>query len=548
MSLEKLYYQFWPENVPKTIEFPKKPLDENLREAARNYPDAIAMTHQGVQYTYKKIDEIVDRIATYLINDLNVKKGDTVALHFNNIPPCIPAYYGILRSGARATLLAPLFREMEIEYQLNDSDAKILILWEEFADIDDAVIPKTKVEKTIYSSLKGWTHPDPINQGEIISSDGSKPFLEDVIIQTEPNLPKIDINPEVDLACLQYTGGTTGLPKGAMLTHFNLVSNVEQYRVWFQDAKIGKEVMLTALPLYHIYAQTVAMNLSVRLAANQILVTNAGDVDEVLQAISQNKVTIFPGVPTLYNRIINHPNINNYDLSSINTCLSGGGSLPKEIQEKFEAILGAKLRDGYGLTEASPVTHVNPFSEHSKNGTIGIPLPNTEMKIINTETGELILEPNIVGELCVKGPQVMKGYYKREAETKNVIRDGWLHTGDAVLIDDDGYTVIKERLKNMIKYKGHSVYPAEIQAFLMTHEAILESGVIGIPSQYGEGIKAFIVLKPEYENKISETDIIEWAKQKMAPYKYPREVEFIKEIPKTNVGKISHLQLRELSK
>ncbi|MEJ2251301.1 MAG: AMP-binding protein, partial [Candidatus Lokiarchaeota archaeon] len=320
----KLYYKFWPKDVPKTITLPKKSLTENLRETARNYPNATAITFKDFQLTYKKLDEIVDRIANYLIRDLKLKKGDTVALHFNNIPPCVAAYYGILRSGARATLLAPLFREMEIEYQLNDSDAKVLILWDDFAEIDESVVPKTNVETVIYSSLKGWTSSDPTSSLDKEIEESSKLYLEKIINTTEPNPPKPDINPENDIACLQYTGGTTGLPKGAMLTHFNLVSNVEQYRTWFHEAKLGKEVMLTALPLYHIYAQTVAMNLSVRLAANQILITNAGNVEEVLEAISKHKVTIFPGVPTLYNTIINYEGLEDYDLSSINKCLSGG--------------------------------------------------------------------------------------------------------------------------------------------------------------------------------------------------------------------------------
>ncbi|MBD3197002.1 MAG: AMP-binding protein [Candidatus Lokiarchaeota archaeon] len=545
MNQKEPYYQYWPEDVPKTIELPKKALDANLRETANKYPDAIALTYHNLRLSYKELDEIVDRLSTYFSKELDINKGETVALHFNNIPPCIPTYYGILRSGARVTMLAPLFREMEIEYQLNDSDAKVLIIWDEFAQTDDKIVPKTDIEIVLYSSLKNWLQTSPL---ESISEDikkSSKIYLESIIKTTDPNPPLIKIEPEKDLACLQYTGGTTGLPKGAMLTHHNLVSNVEQYRTWFQEAKLGKEVMLTALPLYHIYAQTVAMNLSVRLAANQIIVSNAGDTKEVLKAIDKHKVTIFPGVPTLYNSIINFSDLDKYDLKSINICLSGGGSLPLKVQEKFEAILGAKLRDGYGLTEASPVTHVNPFTRMSKNGTIGLPLPNTKMKLIDVESNEIITKPNITGELCVKGPQVMLGYYKRPEETKNTIINDWLHTGDVALFDEDGYTVIKARLKNMIKYKGHSVYPAEIEALLLKNERILESAVIGVPAEVGETIRAYVVLKPDYQGKVSEEEIIEWTKENIAPYKYPREVVFIKEIPKTNVGKISHLKLRE---
>ncbi len=548
MSDEKLYYKFWPENIPKIIEIPNISLDTNLRNAALNYPDAIATTYFDNQLTYKKLDEIVDRIATYLAKDLGIKKNETVALHFSNVPPCIACYYAVLRIGARVTLLSPLFQALEIKHQLNDSETKLLIVWEGFNQIVDPVIPDTCVEKVIYSSLGPWFTPDPTVSGDPISTDEKTIFLEDMIPKTEPNPPKVEIDTENDIACLQYTGGTTGLPKGAMLTHRNIVANTEQSKVWFPEAQMGKEVMLTALPLYHIYAQALCMNLAVRLAANQILIANPRDAEELLEEISKHKITLFPGVAAIYNNINNFPSVKDYDLTSLKYCLSGAGPLPKEIQDKFEELTGAKLREGFGLTEGGPVTHSNPLDGRFKNGTVGLPFPNTEMKIVDIETGTKILPINEVGELCVKGPQIMKGYYKKNEVNKQTIRDGWLYTGDGALMDEEGYTVIKTRLKNLIKYKGHSVYPDEVEAFLLEHEAILECGVIGIPDPAtgGENIKAFIALKPEFVGKITEAEIIDWAKLQMAAYKYPREVEFIKdELPKTNVGKILHRKLRD---
>ncbi|TFH28941.1 MAG: long-chain fatty acid--CoA ligase, partial [Promethearchaeota archaeon] len=462
MSDEKLYYKFWPENIPKVIEIPNISLDANLKNAALNYPDAIASTYFGIQLTYRKLDEIVDRIATYLANDLGIKKNETVALHFSNVPPCIACYYAVLRIGARVTLLSPLFQALEIKHQLNDSETRVLIVWEGFNQIVDPVIPETCVEKVIYSSLGAWFSLDPTIPGDLLSVDKNTIYLEDIIPKTESNPPKVEIDPENDTACLQYTGGTTGMPKGAMLTHKNLVANIEQATVWFPGAQMGEEVMLTALPLYHIYAQQLCMNFAVRLAANQILVANPRDAEELLEVVAKHKITMFPGVAAMYNNINNFPGVKEYDLSSLKYCLSGAGPLPKEIQDTFEELTGAKLREGFGLTEGGPVTHANPLEGRFKNGTVGLPFPNTDMKIVDIETGTKTLLINEVGELCVKGPQIMKGYYKKNEVNRQTIRDGWLYTGDGALMDEEGYTVIKTRLKNLIKYKGHSVYPDEV--------------------------------------------------------------------------------------
>jgi len=511
---EKPWFKFWPPDVPKTIDVKPVPLDTILRDSARKFPDAIATTYYDVQLTYAKLDEIADRVATAL-SRLGLKKGDTVALHYTNVPPCIAAYFGVLRAGGVATLISPLFKSLEIKYQLKDSDAKFLVVWEGFDGLYDYdnLSKETSVKTVIHSSLGNWFLPDPI-AGDPVSTDGKVLFLEDLIRTTPPEPPMVKIDPENDLAVLQYTGGTTGMPKGGMLTHYNIVVNVHQVMAIFPECEPGKEVMMTALPLYHIYAQSACMNFAILMGANSVLVANPREASELLEAIEKHKITIFPGVAAMFNLLNNYEGIEHADMKSIKYCTSGAGPLPKEVQDKFEKLTGAKLREGYGLTEASPFVSVNPLKGRFKNGTVGLPLPNTDLKIVDAETGTKVLGINEVGELCVKGPQVFRGYYKKPEETKKAIRDGWLYTGDAALIDDEGYTVIKERLKNMLKYKGHSVYPAEVEALLYEHPAILECAVIGVPDkETGENIKAYVVLKPEYQGKIKESEITEWAKK-----------------------------------
>ncbi len=543
---ERPWFKYWPPGVPKTIDVKPVPLDTILRDAAKKWPTATATTYYDSPLTYAKLDEIADRVATAFVK-LGLKKGDVVALHYTNVPPCIAAYFGVLRAGGIVTLVSPLFKALEIKYQLKDSGAKFLVAWEGFDGLYnfEALSKETNVTTVIKSSLGNWFLPDPV-AGDPVSDDEKTLFLEDLIRTTQPNPPQVTIDPKVDLAVLQYTGGTTGMPKGGMLTHDNIVWNVHQVLAVFPECELGKEVMMTALPLYHIYAQSACMNFAILMGANCVLVGNPREATELIEVIEKHKVTIFPGVAAMFNLLNNHKGIEHADMKSIKYCTSGAGPLPKEVQDKFEKLTGAKLREGYGLTEASPFVSVNPLRGRFKNGTIGLPIPNTDVKIVDIETGTKILGPNEVGELCVKGPQVFQGYYNKPVETKKAIRDGWLYTGDAAIIDDEGYLVIKERLKNMLKYKGHSVYPAEVEALLFEHPAVLECAVIGVPDkEVGENIKAFVVLKPEHQDKITPAEFIDWAKKNMAQYKAPRIVEFIAELPKTHVGKTLHRVLRD---
>jgi long-chain acyl-CoA synthetase len=540
MSDQKLYYKNWPEGVPKEVEIPDISLVDSLENTVKIFPDNVATYFMGFELTYKQLLDIVYKAATKL-SQLGIKKGETVAIQYTNNPAFICNYYAILKIGGVVTTLSPLFKSLEIKRQLNDSDAKVYIGWEGFSGMVDPVVDETGVKHKFYTNLAPYLSPDPMAPPEF--QIGGEPTWEDIVRETSPNPPKVKINPN-DLAMLQYTGGTTGFPKGAMLTHRNIIANCYQLNAWFTGTEPGNEVMLAALPFYHIYLVT-GMNIAINNGWKIACVFNPREAHEVVEVIEATKATIFPGIAALFNNLNNYEQIKEHDLSSIKNCLSGAAPLPEDVRIKFEEVSGAKVREVYGLTEMSPGTTGNPFVGLVKPGTIGMPFPNTEAKICDPNGN--VLDINEVGELVVKGPQMMNGYYKREEETQNTIRDGWLWTGDLASMDEDGYITIRSRAKDLIKYKGHSVYPAEVEDLLYNNKAIAECGVIGIVDDEGnENIKAYIALKEEFKRKMTEQDIIEWAKANMGFEKYPRFVEFIDEVPKTTVRKVYHLELREL--
>jgi len=370
-------------------------------------------------------------------------------------------------------------------------------------------------------------------------------FFQELLRKHPPKPLEVEVKSKEDLAVLQYTGGTTGVPKGAMLTHFNLLSNAVMCSKWLRSEPT-KDVHLTLLPLYHIYGMTTAMNAPISLAGTMVMLPKFDPV-EVLSTIQKYRVTVFCGVPTIYAVLISHPDINKYDLSSINFCISGSAPLPPEVQKKFMELTGGVLVEGYGLSESSPVTHCNPFDRSMKTvkiGSIGLPWPDTDAKIVDLETGRKTLKPGEVGELAVKGPQVMKGYWKKPEDTKQVLRRGWLYTGDIGKMDEDGYFYITDRKKDIIKYKGYSVYPRELEDVLYEHPAVKLCGVIGKPDpDAGEIPKAFIILKEGAT--ATEEEIINFVKERVAPYKRIQEVEFRKELPMTAVGKVLRRILRE---
>jgi len=553
--VEKPWFKFWPENVPKHIEYPAVPLSEILRKTATNHPDQTAMIYFGKGITYHELDQAADRFAAALAA-LGVKKGDKVAIFLPNIPQFVIAYYGTLRTGAIETAISPLYKEREVEHQLNDSEAETIVLLDVLYPILERVLANTKVKNIIIAGLKDYMPATTAALGSLLKKIPShkvepKPGtynFKELLSKHDPKPPRVQIDPKEDLAALHYTGGTTGIAKGAMLTHMNLVSNAIMCAEWLRG-KQTEETFLTVLPLFHIYGMTTGMNAPIHLAGKMIMLPRF-DVISTLQAIQKNKVTVFCGAPTMYAVLLAHPKINSFNLSSVRFCISGSAPLPPDIQKRWMEVTKGVLVEGYGLTESSPVTHCNPLDPTLKTvkvGSIGLPWLDTDAKIMDMETGEKELSPGQDGELVVQGPQVMKGYWKMTEESKDVLRNGWLYTGDIGKTDKDGYFYITDRKKDLIKYKGYSVYPREIEDVIYEHPAVKLCAVIGKPDPVASELpKAFIVLK---EGKTATTDEIkQFVNSKLAPYKAVREVEFRTELPMTLIGKVLRRVLQEEEK
>ncbi|MEM3783624.1 MAG: long-chain fatty acid--CoA ligase [Candidatus Bathyarchaeia archaeon] len=550
--LEKPWYKLWPASVRKNIDYPEVPLFEFLRSAAQKYPDKTAIVYFDRELTYKELDVLSDKFATALV-DFGVKKGDKVAVFLPNVPQFIISYYGALKAGAIVTAISPLYKEREVEHQLNDSEAETIVVLDLLYPIVEKVWEKTRLRNVIVTSLKDYMPRFKAVLGSLLKKIPFRKveprpnlyFFTELMAKYEAKPPKVEINPKEDLAALQYTGGTTGIAKGAMLTHMNLVSNAVMCNEWLQ-ANEGEETVLAVLPLFHIYGMTTGMNAPIYFAGRIVLLPRFDPVS-VFQVIQKYRVTVFCGAPTMYAMLLAHPDLKKYDCTSIKFCISGAAPLPPEVQKKFMEVTGGVLVEGYGLTESSPVTHCNPLDKTMKTvkvGSIGIPWPDTDAKIVDIETGEKELPPGEIGELIVKGPQVMKGYWKMPEETADVLRNGWLYTGDIGKMDEDGYFYITDRKKDLIKYKGYSVYPRELEDVLYEHPAVKLCGVIGKPDAVsGEIPKAFVVLKEGMT--ATEEELMKFVNEKVAPYKAIRELEIRKELPLSAVGKVLRRVLRE---
>jgi long-chain acyl-CoA synthetase len=539
--------RFWPSYVPKKMEYPAVPLNEILEKTAEEYPEKTAIAYFEGEITYGELDALSDQFAVALAK-LGVKKGDRVAVFLPNIPQFVIAYFGILKAGAVLTAISPLHREREVEYQLSDSEAKTIIALDSLYPIVEKVWQKTKLKRAIVTGLEEYASETAVSASKSEQRLDVYSFQELLKENVSAKPPRVSINSKEDLAALQYTGGTTGTAKGAMLTHMNLVSNAVMFAAWIKGAT-AKETFLTALPLFHIYGMTTSMNVPIRLASKMVLLSRF-DPLTALETIQKHKITVFCGVPTMYAVLLANPELARFDLTSIRVCISGASPLPPQVQKKFMQTTGSFLAEGYGLTEASPVTHCNPVDRTMHNvrlGSIGLPLPDTDSKIFDIETGKKALKPGETGELAVKGPQVMRGYWKKPEETAKVLRDGWLYTGDIGKMDENGYFYITDRKKNLIKYKGYSVYPREIEDLLYEHSAVKLCTVIGKPEpMVGEIPKAFVVLKDGA--KATEAEIMEFVKEKVAAYKAIREVEFRKELPISSAGKVLRRVLQEEEK
>ncbi len=553
--IDRPWLKSWPPDVPQHIDYPNIALSDFLKNTAKRYPDHPAIVYFDKELSYGQLDVATDKFGTALA-DLGVKKGDRVALFLPNIPQFIMSYYGTLRIGAIETAISPLYKEREVEHQLSDSEAETLVLLDALHPVAEKVLANTKVKRVIVTSMKEYMPSATAFLGSLLRKIPSrkverKPniyFFQELLAKYDANPPKVDINPKEDLAALQYTGGTTGISKGAMLTHMNLVSNAVMCAEWLRG-KPKWETFLTALPLFHIYGMTTSMNAPIYLAGKMILLPRPG-ISASLKAIEKHKVTIFCGAPTMYSVLLAHPDIKKYNMSSVRFCISGSAPLPPEVQKKWMKITGGVLVEGYGLTESSPVTHCNPLDKTMKTvklGAIGLPWPDTDAKIMDIETGEKELNTGEDGELVVKGPQVMKGYWKISQETADALRDGWLYTGDIGKMDQDGYFYITDRKKDLIKYKGYSVYPREIEDVLYEHPAVKLCAVVGKPDPVASEIpKAFVVLKDH--TTATEDEIKKFVNKRVAPYKAVREVEFRTELPMTLVGKVLRRVLQEEEK
>lgn len=559
--MDRIWYNHYEKGVPHNLDYPSSPLYKLLDNAAAEYPDRMALVFGAVAHklpgqplmdagmSYRDLRDAVNRFANALVK-LGVKKGDRVAIYLPNCPQFAIAFYGTLKAGGVIAPVNPIYTPRELEFILQDSGAETIVALSQFYPKLQEVRAKTKLKNVIVTNIKEYfptilktlfTLAMEKKEGHRVELAQGDHWFQDLLKAESPLAPNVAVSAEDD-AVLLYTGGTTGLPKAAQLTHANLLANAIQLRAWVPGAQEGKEVYLTALPMFHSYAMTTCMNNSMMLAGTMILIPNPRDMQHILKSIQTHKPTFFPGVPTMYTAINNNPATKEYDLKSIRACLSGAAGLPVEVAKNFEQLTGAKLVEGYGLSEASPVVTANPVFGENRVGTIGVPVPDTDVKLFDVETGETEVPVGQPGELCVKGPQVMKGYWNKPEETAKTIRNGWLHTGDVAVMDEDGYFRIVDRLKEMIISGGYNIYPREIEEVLFQHPAVMEAAAIGIPDAYrGESAKAFVVLKPG--QTATEQDLIAFCKQNLAPYKVPRSIEFREGLPKTMIGKILRREL-----
>jgi long-chain acyl-CoA synthetase len=535
------WLKLWSEGIPKSIKFKPICVHDYIRNIAEKYPNNVAIEYlpNDKKFTYREIFWYADKISNALFESLRVKKGDSVAVMTGNAPEFIFSIFGITQCGASVCPINPLLKASDVVHIIREAGNINTIF----------------VHKANYRTVKKASKEVKIENIIILQSEEGKDdaitfeeFIEDAI----PKPPKVDIDPMNDLAALLFTGGTTGLPKGVMLTHYNLVADAlasQNMEKVLMDERIGKGVAVQVIPICHSFGFEVVI---ISLAAAALMLLPASFNPEILlELIEKYKIELVTLVPVMYQMLVNHPDFRERDLSSITSAISGSAGLPPEVAYKWEkGTNGIKVGQGFGLTETSPVTHMQPrWLPEIKPESIGIPLIDTDAIIVNPETLKE-LEIGEVGELLIKGPQVMKGYWKRPKATKEVLIEGdWLRTGDLARMDEDGYFYIEGRAKDIIKYKGYKVMPKEVEEKLVEHPAILEAGVVGVPDpNIGETIKAFVVIKEEYKEKVNERDIIEWAKQNLAGYKYPRQVEFLPILPRTFVGKIFRRKLREIER
>jgi long-chain acyl-CoA synthetase len=542
----------YPPGVPEHVEVPQVNLARLLADAVREYPHAPAMHFEGRTTSYAELADQAWRFAGTLA-ELGVTKGSRVGLLLPNCPQAVVALFAAFRLGAVVVQNNPLYTERELEHQLGDAGVEVLVCLDPVYQRVKAVRERVGIREVIVTSvldelpavkraLAPYTRRGRSASAGIGREEPVRRWRE-LLRQRTESAPEADVDPATDVAMLQYTGGTTGVPKGVMLSHANLVANVEQIRAWLPDADPGHEIMMAVLPFFHAYGLTVGLLLGVRLRAALVILPRF-ELPQVMAAIDHYRPTLFPGVPTMYVAINRAVARGGHDLSSIKACISGAAPLPAEVAERFERFSGGRLVEGYGLSETSPVVTVNPIYGKRKAGTIGMPLPDTLARVADSEDPSRTLPSGERGELAVRGPQVMLGYWNRPDESAEVLRDGWLLTGDIAVTDEEGYFTIVDRKKDLIISSGYNVYPREVEGVLYEHPKVQEVSVAGVPDPYrGEMVKAFVVLRKG--EAASTEELREFAKSRLAAYKVPRAVEFRTELPKNMVGKVLRRALVE---
>ena len=542
----------YDQGVPKHIDYPEIPLFQMLEDAARKYPETPCTIFKGAKISYREMNAITDQLAAGLAS-LGVKKGDRVGIFIPNTPQFVMAYFAILKLGGIVVAVNPLYSAREIEHQVNDAGIELMLVMSNFYNLIKQVQPKTKIKTLVVSNIKETLPPvlaflftltKEKKDGFRVELSAGDIWLQDLLSKFKPeDRPKVDVTPD-DVGLFQYSGGTTGISKGAIAMHRNLVANALQIRLWMVNAEDGKEVVLMAIPLFHVYGMVAGMLFAIYCGASMVMVPNPRDLKDVLDNIQKYRATIFPGVPTLYNAINNHPDVlaGKYNLTTIKACISGSAPLMRDTKEKFESLTGGVVFEGYGLSEAPTATHCNPLLGENRTGSIGLPLPDVDVRIISLDDEVTVLPAGEVGELVVKGPQVFKGYHNMPTETANTLREGWLYTGDIARMDEDGYFYIVDRKKELIKPGGYQVWPREVEEVISDNPKVLEVGVAGIPDPYrGETVKAWVVIKSG--QTLTEEDVRDWCKERLAKFKVPTHVEFRDELPKTTVGKILRREL-----
>ncbi|MBM3511926.1 MAG: long-chain fatty acid--CoA ligase [Alphaproteobacteria bacterium] len=542
----------YPNNVKWDAALPTKPLYALLDDAVARFPQNLAIDFLDKTYTYAEIGRLAQHAAAGF-QKLGVTKGTKVGLFLPNCPQFVIAYYGILKAGGTVVNYSPLYSEEELLKQIEDSETDYMVtlsltaLYPKMA----GVLVRSRIKMLIVGGLQDvLPFPKnllfPVVKGKDIAKvpSDAKHVSFKKLLDNDGRYAPVNLNLADDIAVLQYTGGTTGVSKGAMLTHANLYANTQQATMWFPDSVPGQERMLGVLPFFHVFAMTAVMNFSLAIGA-AIIMRPRFELDPVLNDITKKKPTLMPGVPTMYTAIINHPKLASFDLKSIKMCISGGAPLPLEIKQRFEALSGCKLVEGYGLTETSPIACCNPLMGMNKEASIGIPVPGTTVTIVDRDDPKKLMPIKEAGEICISGPQVMKGYWRKPDASADVMTNGMLRTGDVGYMDDDGYVFIIDRKKDLILVGGFNVYPRVVEEAIYRHPAVAEVTVIGIPDTYaGEAVKAFVKLKEGAQSTQTTADQLkDFLKDKLGKHEMPKHIEFRKELPKTMIGKLSKKEL-----